>query len=215
MLSLAIVYPAAANSPLHTMLTDTYTAPLFFREFASQPERALRWSGLRHDSGDPIEFARLAKRTWQEIIQASKNSEASLEGKKVIFSDGLDVDNALRIWKNCEEIGIDGTLESRRHEMAFCAYQISRLNIPIRLASFGIGTYFTNDFHLVNDTKTKSKPLNMVIKLRRVDDLECIKLSDDKGKWTGDYHEVLRSRDILGLGEEKVDQNVRAYGITG
>lgn len=103
-----VVYPASAASPLHTMLTDTYTVDVFFREFLSKPDRASRWNALRHDSGDPIEFARQARKTWDEI--ARKRGEMDQLGKvgRVIFSDGLDVDEALRIWRECEKIGING-----------------------------------------------------------------------------------------------------------
>lgn len=49
-------------------------------------------------------------------------------------------------------------------------------------ASFGIGTYLTNDFSKVSDPTKISKPLNIVIKLSRIDGHDCVKLSDDKGK---------------------------------
>jgi nicotinate phosphoribosyltransferase len=45
--------------------------------------------------------------------------------------------------------------------------------------SFGIGTHFTNDFK-------NSKALNMVIKLRDVEGIPVVKLSDDFKKATGD-----------------------------
>lgn len=54
---------------------------------------------------------------------------------------------------------------------------------------------------MADDPTKKSKPLNMVIKLRKMDGLECVKLSDDRGKWTGDRGEVMRCRSILGLGD--------------
>jgi nicotinate phosphoribosyltransferase len=44
--------------------------------------------------------------------------------------------------------------------------------------SYGIGTHLTNDF--------ETPALNMVIKLRSVDGIEVIKLSDEPGKETGD-----------------------------
>jgi nicotinate phosphoribosyltransferase len=44
---------------------------------------------------------------------------------------------------------------------------------------FGIGTHFTNDFD-------GSPALNMVIKLRSIDNVQVVKLSDDLGKATGD-----------------------------
>ena len=49
-------------------------------------------------------------------------------------------------------------------------------------ASFGIGTFLTNDFRKVSDPSQVSKALNIVIKLNKIDGKECVKLSDDKGK---------------------------------
>jgi nicotinate phosphoribosyltransferase len=40
----------------------------------------------------------------------------------------------------------------------------------------------TNDFSKVSDSTKISKPLNIVIKLSRIDGHDCVKLSDDKGK---------------------------------
>jgi nicotinate phosphoribosyltransferase len=106
------VYPSSPTSPLHTMLTDTYAVKVFFEEFASSPARALRWNGLRHDSGDPLKFAEMAREAWlavgaETIPPFPGNTKDRLKGRRVVFSDGLDVDEALRIAKACEEIGID------------------------------------------------------------------------------------------------------------
>lgn len=103
------------------MLTDTYTTSIFFQEFISDPSRALRWNGLRHDSGDPIVFAKAVKEAWEVIadkaIDAAKVMGTTerqrmknelLNNKKVIFSDGLNVETALDIWMKCEEIGVKG-----------------------------------------------------------------------------------------------------------
>lgn len=107
--NILLVYPANGSSPLHTMLTDTYTIKTFFDEFTSEPERALRWNGLRHDSGDPIVFAKAVKDAWTDVAtNVGKDVEEVIKGKKVIFSDGLDVSESLRIWNECEKIGIDG-----------------------------------------------------------------------------------------------------------
>lgn len=51
------------------------------------------------------------------------------------------------------------------------------------LASFGIGTYLTNDFYTVSSGgKVKSKALNMVIKIASVNGIPCVKISDDLTK---------------------------------
>lgn len=169
------------------MLTDTYTIKTFFDEFTSDPERALQWNGLRHDSGDPLAFAQAVKSAWTDVAaKTGKPAEQAMKGKKVIFSDGLDVPESLRIWRECEKIGIDGE----------CTGLFTVLMTLMRArdltASFGIGTNLTNDFKKSSDPSATSKPLNIVIKLRRIDGLECVKLTDDKGKYTGEPDEVLR-----------------------
>jgi nicotinate phosphoribosyltransferase len=193
------------------MLTDTYTVDVFFREFLSDSDRASRWNALRHDSGDPIEFARQARKTWDEI--ARKRGEEDQVGKvgRVIFSDGLDVDEALRIWRECEKIGISGMCP-RWLSLQICFLLTGHSSCLT--ASFGIGTHLTNDFHMIDDPNTKSKPLNMVIKLRKMDGMECVKLSDDRGKWTGDKGEVQRCRRILGLGGDEPEDGQEAPGTT-
>lgn len=51
------------------------------------------------------------------------------------------------------------------------------------IASFGIGTFLTNDFHsLSSGGREKSKALNMVIKLNNVDGQHCVKISDELTK---------------------------------
>lgn len=92
--------------------------------------------------------------------------------KQVVFSNALDVDRAIAIQKAA----------------------VSRC-IP----SFGIGTHFTNDFEGI-------KPMNIVIKLIAVKITEAwtfyndtCKLSEDKGKFTGDPDVVNRFREILHL----------------
>ncbi|WVQ81744.1 nicotinate phosphoribosyltransferase [Cryptococcus sp. DSM 104549] len=176
------VYPPNTSraAPL-TMLTDTYTARAFFVDFTSSPSRALRWSVLRQDSGDAFAFVQQAKEAWRQVEDAAgvkrekgeDGEEVVAKGKRVIFSDGLDVERAVKLQKGCDEIGI--------------------------AASFGIGTFLTNDFRKLSDPSQVSKPLNIVIKLNKIEGKDCIKLSDDKGKHTGSPEEVKRAQTELGL----------------
>ncbi|WVQ96831.1 nicotinate phosphoribosyltransferase [Kwoniella sp. CBS 9459] len=177
------VYPPGPNGAPLTMLTDTYTAQAFFADFISSPARASRWSTLRQDSGDPFQFVKDAKEAWRTLedesgsqVVGEDGKRVVAKGKRVIFSDGLDVEKAIELQKGCDEIGI--------------------------AASFGIGTFLTNDFRKASDPSEVSKPLNIVIKLNQINGKNCVKLSDDKGKYTGDVEEVKRAQEELGLPAE-------------
>jgi nicotinate phosphoribosyltransferase len=85
------------------------------------------------------------------------------ESKTLVYSDALTIDKCLAIKRQCDELGFSK-------------------------ATFGIGTFLTNDFRSSNGEK--SKPLNIVIKLSSVNNQPCIKLSDDLTKTTGDKETV-------------------------
>ncbi|ORY31433.1 putative nicotinate phosphoribosyltransferase [Naematelia encephala] len=173
------VYPRGPDAAPLTMLTDTFTAEAFFVDFIADPVRALRWTTLRQDSGDAMAFVRQAKEAWKVVERAAESKSGDGNQpvtKRVIFSDGLDVDRALALQKGCDDLGI--------------------------AAAFGIGTFLTNDFRRASDSSQVSKPLNIVIKLNQIDGRDCVKLSDDKGKYTGNIDEVKRVQRELGLAAE-------------
>jgi nicotinate phosphoribosyltransferase len=94
--------------------------------------------------------------------------------KSIIYSDSLTLDKALQLQKQCDEIGFK--------------------------CSFGIGTYFTNDFKTKSSKYAeKSRALNMVIKLAEVDGRQCVKISDDLTKNTGDKATVESVKKLYGL----------------
>lgn len=69
-------------------LTDTFGSSFFFKDMTQ--EQARLWRGLRHDSGDPLDFGEQAIRFYQDYGIDPK-------GKLLVFSDGLDLQTILKI----------------------------------------------------------------------------------------------------------------------
>lgn len=83
---------------LGVALSDTYTTDVFFQQF--DKKFAKLFDGVRHDSGDPIEFAN------KTIAHYEKHGINPLF-KYIIFSDGLNLEKVEEITKACEgRIGI-------------------------------------------------------------------------------------------------------------
>ena len=73
---------------LGVALTDTITMSAFLKDF--QRDLALRYNGLRHDSGDPIVWGERAVRHFEELgIDPATRT--------LVFSDGLNFDKSLAI----------------------------------------------------------------------------------------------------------------------
>lgn len=141
-------------------LSDTFTTDVFFKSF--DKKFAKLYDGVRHDSGDAIEFA-------DKVIRHYTKLGIDPKSKTIIFSDGLNPELAVKIKEYCR-----GKIK----------------------CSFGIGTNFTNDVGV--------KPLNMVIKIVEAKPegenwRHCIKLSDSKGKHTGDKKEIEIAKYILNI----------------
>ena len=90
-------------------LTDTYGDPKFCHDFSLELARG--FDGVRHDSGDPIAFGEMMIAHYLKLGIDPKT-------KRIVFSDGLDFPEMVKIHK-CFE---------------------GRINV-----SFGIGTNLTND----------------------------------------------------------------------
>ncbi len=103
-----------------------------------------------------------------KIIQHYQRLGIDPATKTVVFSDGLDIEKVLQIHEHCQ---------GRIRDV------------------YGIGTNLTNDVGVA--------PLNMVIKLDKCRVSvnkpwqNTIKLSDDKGKHTGNPEELTRCKEIL------------------
>lgn len=98
-----------------------------------------------------------------------------LHTKKIIYSDSLDLEKCLLYKNAAEAVGL----------------------VP----SFGIGTFFTNDFQSTA-TGHKSTPLNIVIKISEVNGNPAVKISDNINKNTGDKTTVERVKHELGYSEK-------------
>lgn len=143
-------------------LSDTYTTNVFFTQFDKKFSKL--FDGVRHDSGDPIEFA-------EKTIAHYKKLGINPLYKTIIFSDSLNYEKVAAIANYCKDkVGI----------------------------SFGIGTNLTNDVGV--------KPMNIVMKLieAKPENMEwepTVKLSDEKGKYTGKPEMIELAKLILGIPE--------------
>ena len=146
------------------VLPDTYSSAAFF---ARAPEWLAGWTGVRIDSGDPFAGAEAVIDWWKAHGQNPKE-------KRIIFSDGLDVD-----------------LIERLH--AAFAHRVT--------LSFGWGTLLTNDFRGLAGGDRLS-PFSLVCKAVRAEGLPTVKLSDNPLKATGDAEEVARYRRVFGVGAQ-------------
>ncbi|KAI0671972.1 nicotinate phosphoribosyltransferase [Trametes maxima] len=165
------VYP----NVLLIALTDTFSTEAFYKDFVTDKHFAQHWVGLRQDSGDPYVFAPRAKQVYEQL-------GVDYSSKSIIFSDALNVEKALKLKKQCDELGFR--------------------------CSFGIGTSLSNDFKKASSGEEKSRALNMVIKLSSVAGKPTVKISDEITKNTGDPATVRHVKEIFGIPISEKDEVV-------
>ena len=150
---------------LRIILPDTYGTQGFLDR---APDWLAGWTGIRIDSGDPAKGAEVAINWWRA------RGEAPAE-KRVIFSDGLDVQ------------------------------QIQDLHAQFSdrtKVSFGWGTLLTNDFRkLVPDDALA--PFSLVCKAVAANGKPTVKLSDNPEKAMGPAEEIARYKRVFGVGEQE------------
>ncbi|MDE4098181.1 nicotinate phosphoribosyltransferase [Phaeobacter gallaeciensis] len=153
---------------LRIILPDTYGTKGFLEH---APDWLAGWTGIRIDSGDPAAGAEVAIKWWQDRGEDPKQ-------KRVIFSDGLDVDKIAELH----------------------AQFAGRVKV-----SFGWGTLLTNDFRgLVPDDALA--PFSLVCKAVSANCRPTVKLSDNPEKAMGPADEVARYKRVFGVGEqERID----------
>ncbi|KAG9049763.1 nicotinate phosphoribosyltransferase [Tulasnella sp. UAMH 9824] len=91
------VYPPALSNSLHIALADTFTSPVFFNDLLQNPGLAIRWRGLRQDSGDPLDFIPQAKAAYEKLGIDPRD-------KLIVFSDSLDIEACFKIKEACDAV---------------------------------------------------------------------------------------------------------------
>ncbi|MDE7420975.1 MAG: nicotinate phosphoribosyltransferase [Muribaculaceae bacterium] len=159
------VWSHTYRGALGTFLYDTYGWRIFSLNFSE--DYANMFKGLRVDSGENHEQLDL-------ICEKYRSLNIDPRTKQVIFSNGLNVDEAIE-------------LQEYAHDKC----------IP----SFGIGTHFTNDFPGVKPMNIVIKLLAVKITESWPFFCDTCKLSEDHGKYSGDISTVKRFREALHLHE--------------
>jgi len=144
------------------MLPDTFGTTQFLE---GAPDWVTDWTGQRCDSKDPF-VAGDEYIAW--LLRRGRDSRR----KRLIASDGLDVDEILRL-----------------HD-----YFHGRIRF-----SAGWGTLLTNDFRGCHPRgETSLDPISLVCKLMTVEGRPAVKLSDNARKATGPQEEIARYRSVFG-----------------
>ncbi len=153
------------------MLPDTFGTTQFLED---APEWVLDWTGQRVDSKPPMEAG-------DEYIDWIERRGGDPKTKRLIASDGLDVDDILTLHRYFE----------------------GRIRF-----SAGWGTLLTNDFRGCHPRgEATLEPLSLVCKLTSVGGRPTVKLSDNVNKAAGPKGEVERYRRVfgsVGVGRERV-----------
>ncbi len=155
------VWSNTYRGALGTFLYDTYGWQIFSLNFSE--DYANMFKGLRVDSGENHEQLDL-------IVEKYRALNIDPASKQVVFSNGLNVDEAI---------------ELQQYASGKC--------IP----SFGIGTHFTNDFDGVKPMNIVIKLLAVKITESWPFFSDTCKLSEDQGKYTGNTETVRRFREAL------------------
>lgn len=149
---------------LRIILPDTYGTKGFLD---NAPDWLAGWTGIRVDSGDPATAAQIAIDWWRDRGEDPRD-------KRVIFSDGLDVDKIKELHTQ-----FSGKVK----------------------VSFGWGTLLTNDFRgLVPDDALA--PFSVVCKAVEANGQPTVKLSDNPNKAMGPADQIKRYKRVFGVGEQ-------------
>jgi nicotinate phosphoribosyltransferase len=144
------------------MLPDTYGTTQFLRD---APEWTTRWTGIRVDSKDAVAAG-------EEAIEWWRSRDCDPCEKRILFSDGLDVDQILALRERFRGRVRDG---------------------------YGWGTLLTNDFRGCHPSGCDDlDPISLVCKVTAANGRPAVKLSDNYLKASGPADEIARYRSVFG-----------------
>ncbi|AXI44801.1 nicotinate phosphoribosyltransferase [Sulfitobacter sp. SK012] len=155
---------------LRIILPDTYGSAGFLD---NAPDWLAGWTGIRIDSGDPATMAQVAIDWWR-----ARGEDPTT--KRVIFSDGLDVEKIKEL------------------HLQFAG----KVNV-----SFGWGTLLTNDFRRLVPGDQLA-PFSLVCKAVSANGKPTVKLSDNPNKAMGPPDEIERYKRVFDLGVQVADEVV-------
>ncbi|APE44974.1 nicotinate phosphoribosyltransferase [Sulfitobacter alexandrii] len=155
---------------LRIILPDTYGTKGFLD---NAPDWLAGWTGIRVDSGDPATAAQIAIDWWKSRGEDPRQ-------KRVIFSDGLDVDKIREL-----------------HDRF-----AGKVNV-----SFGWGTLLTNDFRGLVENDALA-PFSLVCKAIAANGRPTVKLSDNPNKAMGPADEIERYKRVFGVGPQEAQEMV-------
>ena len=157
-------------------LTDTFGTPAFFDAFKRPIKGEAQGSSKTYAS--VFTGIRQDSGDPKEYVKLAADFYRSqgISGKSLVFSDSLNTELCIEYKTIAEQHGFK--------------------------PSFGVGTFFTNDFAVKSDPNKKSKPLNIVIKISKAAGRPSIKISDNIGKNTGDQALVDEVKRRLGYTEK-------------
>jgi nicotinate phosphoribosyltransferase len=171
------------------MLPDTFGTTQFLED---APDWVANWTGQRIDSKDPY----LA---GDEYISWLEQRGRDPKRKRLIASDGLDVDSILSLYAYFGGSIRNNTELSEFRSATDFFDPLKWLPLPRIRFSAGWGTYLTNDFRDCNPRCDDSfDPVSLVCKLSEVDGRPAVKLSDNYQKAMGPTAEIERYRRVFG-----------------
>ena len=181
-------------------LPDTYGTTGFLE---NAPDFVWKWTGMRADSKNPYDAG-------EEYISNLLKHNIDPKDKMILFSDGLDVDEMIKLHAQFGGIIQPGYTINDFNSVEDFLDQKKWKHEPRIKVSFGWGTMMSNDMKNCNPKNDDIfNPISIVCKVDNVEGQKAVKLSDNWNKSTGDKETIERYRKIFGTkGVENIQVNV-------